>query len=370
MMKTTVYTSSTMNAMLDEFDAAQSIRGHGQRLRAVVKSAHAVRDALLAQSPVIAVRTLPLTHLPYPTRFAFQGAAKSPVPYVQMAHRCLLIQFLEAGQLKTLLFNPTDIVAARATPFFADFIRTVGPLERFIAPRATPIEKQLADLGFDPSDIDYVAFDHFHTQDVRPILGTVDGTTQGRFSRSVLLAPRTEWEDWDCLHPMQRAWYVADGKRGVDPGRIRFLEGSTSLGEGVALLATPGHTSGNQTLLVRTAGGIWGCSENGTCADNWSPRASRIPGLGAFARKYSLEVLINSNTPELGATQYTSMMAERTIVDPVSDAPEYVQMFPSSEVSRSALAPGTAPSLLHDAVSAGAIHLPPRSTETAHARVA
>ena len=37
-------------------------------------------------------------------------------------------------------------------------------------------------------------------------------------------------------------------------------------------------------------------------------------GLARFVRKYQLEVLINSNTPELGAAQYTSMIAERMTV--------------------------------------------------------
>jgi hypothetical protein len=359
-----------MKSTLASFDLAQSASGHGARLRAVVGAAHQIREDLLEGPSVVAVRTLPLTQLPYPTRFAFQGAAKSPVPFVQMAHRCLLVQFRAEGEVKTLLFNPTDIAAARATPFFADFIQAVGPLERFIAPKAIAIETQLAQLGFSPSDIDYVAFDHFHTQDIRPIVGTADGAIAARFPRAILLAPRAEWVDWDELHPMQRAWYVPDGKRGVDQRRVQLLEGSTSLGDGVVLLSTPGHTSGNQTLVVRTEEGIWGCSENGTCADNWSPRASRMPGLSAFARKYSLEVLINSNTPELGAAQYTSMMAERTIVDPVPDAPEYVRMFPSSEVSPSAFAPGATPSLLHKVLTTGIVHAPAHPTEVGHARVA
>jgi hypothetical protein len=360
-----------MKTALESFDAALTQPGHGARLRALRYAAQAVRERLLDEPCVQAVRTLSLARLPYPARFAFQGAAWSPAPLVQMTHRCLLIQFRSAGALRTLLFNPSDVIANRATPFFADFIRAVGSLEPLLAPPERPLETQLADLGLTAEDVDYVAFDHFHTQDLRPLCGTVDGTFKPRFPRAVLLAPRSEWLDWDALHPMQLAWYIRDGKRDLLEERIQFLDGSLKLGDGVMLLSTPGHTSGNQTLLVRTRDGIWGCSENGTSADNWSPSSSRMPGVARFARKYQLEVLINSNTPELGAAQYTSMIAERTIVDAVAEAPEFVRMFPSSEVTPGLWAPGTSPTWLHHAVTDGALAMPPRAAvEVPRVRIA
>ncbi|MBZ0115795.1 MAG: hypothetical protein K8H88_02285, partial [Sandaracinaceae bacterium] len=99
-------------------------------------------------------------------------------------------------------------------------------------------------------------------------------------------------------------------------------------------------------LFVHGEAGVFGCSENGTSADNWSPFESRLPGLQSFARRYDVEVVLNSNTPELGAEQYVSMVLERSIVDRVPDAPAFVQMFPSSEVTPSALAPGVRPSMI------------------------
>jgi hypothetical protein len=56
-----------------------------------------------------------------------------------------------------------------------------------------------------------------------------------------------------------------------------------------------------------------------------------------------LEVVLNANTPELGIVQYTSMIMERSLVDRVPEAPAFVQMFPSSEVTPSLLAPGLRP---------------------------
>ena len=57
-------------------------------------------------------------------------------------------------------------------------------------------------------------------------------------------------------------------------------DGDLALGDGVLLVRTPGHTSGNQTLFLNTAEGVWGVSENGTCADNWTPATVKSAGIG------------------------------------------------------------------------------------------
>lgn len=344
-------------SVLSDLRGAWERRGHGPRLRAVRKAAEGLRERFASGPHAVSVRTLPITTLAYPTKYAFWSAAYSPVPYVVMSHRALLVQFLQRGEPKTLLFNPTDHVASRATPFFARMIEMVGEYVAFnlMAKTFDPLETQLAALGLDASSIDYVAFDHFHTQDLRTLLGTTDGEHEPRFPRARLLAKVAEWDDWDDLHPMQRAWFVADGKRNVRTDKLLLIDDDLELGDGVMLLGTPGHTSGNQTLFVNTADGVWGCSENGTCADNWSPLESKIRGLSALCRRQDMDLVLNANTPELGAQQYTSMMLERTLVDRVKRAPGFCQMFPSSEVTPSALAPGLSPTIVHRALSYGAV---------------
>lgn len=349
---------------LEALDPAWTARGHGRRLAAALEGAQALRAHFNRGPTVTAVRTLPLTTLLYPTRYAFWGMALSPAPYVQLTHRALLVAFQQQGARKHLLFNPSDLDAARRTPFFAQLVERFGPtLSDLAARRFDPLETQLARLGLSPNDIDYVAFDHFHTQDLRSLLGTLDGHRRPRFPRARLLAPRAEWTQWTDLHPMQRAWFIADGLEGVDTTRVVLTDGDLALGDGLALIRTPGHTVGNQTLFVKTDRGVWGCSENGTCVDNWSPHASRVPGIARAARETGLDVVLNGNTPEYGADQMTSMLVERTLVDPVPHASEWVQMFPSSELTPSPLAPGLSPSYLHQAISHG--HLSP---ETAPAR--
>jgi len=339
-------------------DALADARGAslpGDRVRALARAGRALGDELRGGPRVLGVKTLNVTTLPYPTRFAFNGAVPLPWPFVILTHRTLLVRLATAEGTKHVLFNPTDANASRRTPFFEKLAASLESrfsfAERLLAKPFPSLEAQLAAAGVRPEDIDVVAYDHFHTQDVRPILGQGDG---GRFPNAVLLAPKQEWCAWDSLHPMQRAWMIADGKRGVPDDRVVTFDADLALGEGCLLLRTPGHTVGNQTLFVHGAEGVFGCSENGCSADNWAPRSSRIPGLAGYAEQYEVEVVLNANTPEFGGTQYESMVLERSVVDAVPGRPDLVQMFPSSEVTASAVAPLVKPSIVFGHRDSGA----------------
>jgi glyoxylase-like metal-dependent hydrolase (beta-lactamase superfamily II) len=334
---------------LAQLGEARAVGTPGPRIEALRGAGRRLGDELRAAPRARGVKTLDMATLPYPTRFAFNGVVPLPWPMITMVHRSLLVSLDTEEGVKHVLFNPTDVEAARATPFFAKLeakVKKVAPFaEKFLTKRYPTIEEQLAGAGLRPDDIDVIAYDHFHTQDLRRVLGVGNGSA-GRFPRALLLAPRREWLDWDGLHPMQRMWFVEDGKRGVPADRVILTDGDLALGESAALLQTPGHTTGNQTLFVHGADGVFGCSENGCSADNWSPLHSTIVGLRRYAESYESEVVLNSNTPELGGEQYTSMVLERSVVDPVPGRPEFAQMFPSSEVIASAMAPGIRPAMI------------------------
>jgi glyoxylase-like metal-dependent hydrolase (beta-lactamase superfamily II) len=331
---------------LDEAWAAGTAAARVDGLRRVGRR---IGDTLRASGRVVGVKTLNNVTLPYPTRFAFNGAVPLPWPMVIMVHRTLLVQVETDEGEKNVLFNPTDNAAARRAPFFAKLrekIERFAPFaEKLLAKEFEPLEEQLAGAGVRPEDVHLIAYDHFHTQDLRPVLGASNGA-RGRFPNALLLAPRREWRDWDGLHPMQRPWFIEDGKRGVPAERVVLTDADLALGRGCLLVRTPGHTSGNQTLVVSSDEGVFGTSENGTSADNWNPHASDIPGLRRYVEHYGYEVVLNSNTPEMGGDQYCSMVLERALVDPVPGRPDHVQMFPSSEVTPSALAPGIRPSMI------------------------
>jgi glyoxylase-like metal-dependent hydrolase (beta-lactamase superfamily II) len=334
---------------LHGLDAAWAESTAGGRHAALLKAGRALGEDLRAGPRVRAVRSFDTSLAPYPVRFAFNGATlTTPGGLLLLHNRSVLVQTVADGGLRNILFNPLDPLGAARAPFF-ERLAAASPAflrERYGA-RPTPILADLARLGLRAEDIDLIAFDHFHVQDLRP--------TMARFPRALLLAPWIEWQDWDQLHPLQAPFYVADGKQGIDLSRVVFTANDLWLGEGLLLLRTPGHSSGNQTLFVYCERGVWGTCENGTIADCWAPKASRIPGLRRAAEFFGHEVILNSNTPELLGHQYDSMMLERTLADRVPDAPEFVQMLPSSEVTPSWLAPHVRPSMRFGGLSCGAV---------------
>jgi hypothetical protein len=71
-----------------------------------------------------------------------------------------------------------------------------------------------------------------------------------------------------------------------------------------------------------------------------------MKGLRRFADLYDAEVVLNSNTPELCAEQYSSMILETSTVDRAIEDDAFPQMFPSSEVTPWWLTPGIRPTVV------------------------
>lgn len=346
---------------LPELDEAWREPSLGVRLDAVRRGARRVRERLLASGRAVAVRTFKNAVLPYPARFAFAGAARSPAPHVFMENRCNVVQWEAGGRVLTMLFNPTDHELAQEAPFFRDLRRKVG--ER-LADRLKDVGGQpldhVAALGLRPEDVDYLAFDHLHTQDLRKMLGPA-----AQFPRARLIVHRHELAIFERLHPLQRPWYIEAAVAGVADDRFIVIEHDYLLGAGVALVRTPGHTEGNMSLAVATASGIWAVSENGVGCDAYAPHASRVPGVRRWARERGLEFVMNSNTLERSHDQYISMALERELVDRCLEAPDFYQHFSSSELVASPLAPLLAPTYTHGAIVHGAVALPGRAKTAA-----
>src|ERR1700733_2713169 len=93
---------------LRELDEVHRLTSAGERLARVRVDALRLRERVIASGRAVGGRTFDLTALPYPTRFAFSGAASSPVPYIVMTNRMNVVE-LDAGDgsRRVLLFNPT-----------------------------------------------------------------------------------------------------------------------------------------------------------------------------------------------------------------------------------------------------------------------
>ena len=327
---------------IDGFDAVDRTAPYGVQLRQTREAAAVVRRDLLTTGTPTLVETRDLVTLPYPTRFGLWRAALTPSPYLSITNRMLVVRWDEAGTTRTLVFEPTDHARGQYTPYFARVEKqTPGFVQDRLVTRHGDVLEQLAALGIAPEEVDYLAFDHLHTQDVRRWVGT--STTAPAFPNARLVVQKDELAAMADLHPLQAPWYQPDTFRDLRPERIAAVDGDVLLGPGVALVATPGHTVGNQSLVLATGDGLWAVSENVIAVEAMAPQHSKIPGVRRSSATWGRDVVLNTNTPEGLADQYNSVVKEDCLVDRSQVDSRFPQFLPSSELTPSAYFPGTRP---------------------------
>jgi len=327
-----------------EFDEAGATWPRGDRLEAIRTAADEFRRRFKQQGQVAAIRTVDLLSAGYPTRYAFGGAARGAVnPLINVLNRLVVVQFQDFdGELRTLCWEPTVPEGLGQAPFYAQLRERYGEwaARNLLCNEYNTIEEALTLCGLSSADVDLVSFDHLHVQDLRILMGTtrpVEGDYEAReplFPNARFLCQRKEVDTLRSPHPMQWAWYVPGGMDHVIEESLVLLDGDVELGVGVALASTPGHTDGNQSLVVNTPDGVWVSSENGVAADNWHPHLSKIPGVRKEAELLGREVILNSNTLEDSIDQYDSMVKEKALADPNRADPRWVNVLPSSELPR------------------------------------
>ncbi|AXR62641.1 hypothetical protein [Leptospira mayottensis] len=340
---------------INDFLGARDLPHPVDRLEDVRRRARKFREKMLSGPQVIFYRSYDLIRVPYPTRYALLNAYSLPTPYMHILNRLFIIQYKTPDGIKTLLFSPSDLDGNTETPFFKRLSESFGPFQsigkKIIAPILNTVEECLKDAGISPEKVDYISYDHLHTQDIRKWLGA--NGEKGYFPNAKLLVMRQEWDSVQGLLPPQADWYCPNGTGGVASDRIRILDGDVSLGQGVALIRTPGHTSGNHSLVAHTSEGIFVSSENGVSADSYSPLKSRIPGVKKYAKATGMEVILNGNTLESGLEQYISMVQEKEMAGISSRNSDFYNVMPSSEMTSYWLFPGTTPTFSFGRLSFG-----------------
>lgn len=335
-------------------------------LDAIRQATPAFKDWFRATGTVDLFAARSLVTLPYPRRYALWEACSLPVPYVWMTNRVMVIRWTEGTRTRTLLAEPSDYELGERTPFLqTDVARNPLPdrvvLDRLFTRHATVLD-HLQQLGIAPAEVDYLVFDHLHTQDVRRLIGTTgpapdlghpDGPVPAAFPNATLIVQRDELDHVRHIHPFQARFMQAAAYTDIDESRLRIIDGDVLVGPGVALLRSPGHTLGNMTIAVNTSQGIVCSSENGVAVDSWVPERSSIPGVARWARTQGLEVLLNFNTPEYASLQYNSMVREKLLADPIPNraGDPLPLVFPSSELVPHRLAPRIRPVHAHGDVT-------------------
>jgi hypothetical protein len=316
---------------VEEFTEAQQLWPRGDRPAALRDAATAFRARFKAQGETRAVRTVPLV-----------SAARALNPFVNIVNRLVVTQFEGFdGKLKTLVWEPTIPEGSAEAPFYSQLIARYGEkLAKNLGSRQWhTIRSALGTVGLTVEDVDYVSFDHLHVQDLRLLMGTtapVGDEGEPReplFPNATFVFQSREVDTFRSIHPTQWAWYVPGGMDDVREDRMQVVDGDVELGLGCALLFTPGHTDGNQSLCLNTPDGLWVSSENGVAADNWHPHLSKIPGVRRWAEYFGREVVMNANTLEDSVDQYDSMIKEKAVADVARADPRWHQVFPSSELA-------------------------------------
>jgi hypothetical protein len=344
--------ASHVGTAITPFRSVDPRAPYGTQLRQIRAAAEAFRTEFLATGTPTSVVTRDLITLPYPTRFGLWRAALTPSPYLSITNRMLVIRWNDSGTTKTLVFEPTDHELGEYTPYFARMnAQTPDLVQKRIVTRHSTVLENLAALGIAPEEVDYLAFDHLHTQDVRRWVGTTDGSVPAAFPNARLLVQSEELAAMADLHPLQLPWFQPERFREVRAEAIAALDGDTLLGPGVALIATPGHTLGNQSLLLSTSDGIWAVSENVIAVECMVPEHSKIPGVAKHARTWGREAVLNTNTPEALADQYNSIVKEKALVDRSQRDSRFPQFLPSSELTASPWFLGTKPTFAHGSIT-------------------
>jgi hypothetical protein len=314
------------------------------------------RETVLDSGTVSYYRSFDLVRVPYPVKYGFNNIVQTPSPYLHILNRMYVIQYFRNGKKKTLLFSPSDLNSNGETPFFHRLGKSFGIFEDFgkmmIAPVVRTVEQALQLTGISPGEVDYISFDHLHTQDLRKWLG--NGYDRGYLPNAKLLVMEEEWNSVKGLLPTQKDWYCPDGVKNIPLDRVIELQESVVLGGGVALLKTPGHTMGNHSLVVNTPKGVLVSSENGISPDSYSPLKSKIKELRDYARQTGSEVILNGNTQESSVEQYISMVIEKEVAGEFLENHDFYGVAPSSEFTSYWAFPGIQPSFEFGEMEMGA----------------
>ena len=352
---------------ISDFEGSRDAELPSDRVEDVRAAAESFRKRMLGHPKTAFYKSIELIRVPYPSKFAYLHASKVASPYLHICNNLFVIQFDSSDGLKTLLVSPSDWEHQSETPYFYDMLEDAGvfakPVETLIVRKTNTVLNALKELGLDPKDMDYITYDHLHTQNLTRWFGGEGNAAI--FPNAKLLVMREEWESTKGLLPWQNQWYYPGGMDGIDDSRVELLEGSVFLGDGsVALMRTKGHTEGNHSIVAHTNQGLLVTSENGVSMDSYAPIHSKISGLKEFAQKTGAEVILNGNTVEYGNDQYLSMIQEKTVAGPYPKDERFFNMALSSESAGYALFPGTAPTIRMGELEFGVLNTNPKNRQT------
>lgn len=285
------------------YDDVWSIENPTKRIEALKARSRELHQDFLTKPPVRAIRTFDQISFPFLMDIAFWRAnfaknnpLRSPGILKPIAanidYRMYLIE--DASGLR-ILFNPliSDMDQIGIYHFFK---------ARF--QQHASVEEHLKEVGLTPSDIDVIVIDHLHLQNLVNLVRV--------FPKARFLVQERELLWAQNLHPVDELFFC----KGGSDLELETIRGAQSVGESMAVIPTPGHTAGHQSLVIRLPEGVATLGENGLCIDNYHPQECGINGVAQFARDARQEVIPIANTFWSAQAQYDSMILEKHLASP------------------------------------------------------
>lgn len=335
---------------LDAVDEAWTTWPRGDRPGALRGAAADVRAHLRAGAAVSAVRSIDLVVSAVPSHEILPGARRPLARALPVVHRLLVVRFTDLEGADRLLVWDPRVPDSPA----ADGVQLPAALAR-----PDTVTSALHLLGLTPQDVDVCGIGHLHGQDPRLLLGTSVAIGTDRavreplFPRATVVVGRAETDTLRAPHPLQRARYVG-ALHGVRTDLLREVDGSVLLGQGVAVLQTPGHTAGHRSLALATSTGVWVVSANGHLADAWHPHLSRSPGVRRGIEAGGKEVLVGADA-ENAVDLHDSMVLERAVADAHRTDPRWRTVLPVAELVPTARAWPLRPTFLLGGLNVGVL---------------
>jgi glyoxylase-like metal-dependent hydrolase (beta-lactamase superfamily II) len=159
------------------------------------------------------------------------------------------------------------------------------------------LPEELAAAGVGPDEVDLVVLTHLHLDHIGWNLAWDGGSPRPRFPRARYLVQRADWEAFAGRPEAARAAFDRCVRPLHDLGVAELLDGDRTLEPRLAVLHTPGHTPGSQSLLVRSGGDavlLWGDVANHPAQvdrPDWGPAADALPEAARSTRRRLLDRL-------------------------------------------------------------------------------
>lgn len=122
--------------------------------------------------------------------------------------------------------------------------------------REPTLLESLADAGLKPEDIDIVINTHLHFDHCGGnTFVDRDGRLRPTFSRARYVVQKTEWDEATNTHELSKASYLPENFIPlIEAGLVDLIDGDREIYPGIALVGTPGHNRGHQSVKIESDG--------------------------------------------------------------------------------------------------------------------